>query len=254
MVDDRTQHMRALFALTLLLATSLSHAACSDALLASTARELHPDVTLDSEFSGCKEWPMHPDRMLLVLARRTPDAETPDEVFTLNLDLVIADARSGRRLAQFSLPETIYSDAWRLSGLTLDTARYRLAPGVDAFGLRIAHEGSSRVSPASRTQLHLFTWDGRRVRRVLKDWNVVATNGENNGTYCPFELESRQSTVAVLPQRTHGLANLRVTETGEHIVGIENANECHETTTTLSIPSYTLSFDGNEYGAGRSHD
>jgi hypothetical protein len=240
--------MRDLIALALLCAASSSHAACSDELLVDSLRALHPGAELDREFSSCKAWPMHPDRLLMVLARRTPVADAPEDVFGLDVDLAVADAADGHALAHFPLPEAIDSDAWRLSDLALDTARYRLAPGVDAFGLRIEHVGSSSVNPGSDTQLHLFAWDGRQLRRVLNGWDIGATHGENNGGYCGYDDESEQSTLAVQPESTHGLADLRVTETGERSIGIEDAYACHETTTKLDLPSYTLTFDGKEYG------
>ena len=217
--------------LLLLLAATGARAACDEALL-----------------------DRHPDRLLLVLARRSPASADPDDGFAVSVDVVVADAASGERLGHFALPEAIESDAFRLWGITLDTARYRLAPGVDAFGLRMEHSGSSSVNPYAETYLHLFAWDGRRLRRVLDGWTVRHMHGENNGGGCGRDHQYTTSTLSISTQSTHGHADLQVAGALEIDRAIEDAYGCHEATTTVPMPGYALTFDGESYGLHPARD
>jgi hypothetical protein len=240
--------------LLLLLAATGARAACDEALLDRHFAALQPSHARDSRFSSCRQWPMHPDRVLLVLARRTPASANPDDGFAVNVDVVVADAASGERLGHYALPEAIESDAYRLWSIDLDTARYRLAPGVDAFGLRMEHGGSSSVNPSADTQLHLFAWDGRRLRRVLDGWPVRTMHGENNGGACGRDHQSTTATLAISARSTHGYADLQVAESLEIDHAIEDAYGCHEATTTVPMPGYSLTFDGEAYGLHPKRD
>ncbi|MHC8378688.1 PA3715 family protein [Pseudomonas sp. MDT1-16] len=74
-------------------------------------------------------------------------------------------------------------------GLVIDTARYKLASDVRAFGLRSDFGHRSSAMPYSKTDLALYLRDGNTLRPVLE--GLVVAKGR---TYAEPSISANQLT------------------------------------------------------------
>ncbi|MGY0612054.1 PA3715 family protein [Luteimonas sp. A501] len=118
---------------------------------------------------ACKAWPYDPGRLLVAAAYST------DESFSGNRELqirvAVLDAQDLRFLAGHAWKESEDAGFELLDhALTLDTARYDLAPGVRAFGVIVENAAPGPSCPDYRydRELRLFVVDGGRLRPVLR--------------------------------------------------------------------------------------
>ncbi|MDD2089851.1 hypothetical protein NP522_06565 [Pseudomonas guariconensis] len=149
--------------------------------------------TFKSEFAACKTNPADASQVLAALPMRVnvDDYVQGDYV----LDVLVADAVSGKVIARSCHEAAIVSDALKFSGVTLDTARYQLAPGLRAFGVRIRYTGSLRVNPLSSETLSLYVNDGSQLREILAEMLVSDSQGDWDG-FCAGHFGEKKRTLA----------------------------------------------------------
>lgn len=169
----------------------------------------------------CKPWPKGRDIVLTAVAytQRQTGAQPPDAADDEKTLLVaMVDTRSGHVLA--SHQQTVLEDALVAIGphsLSLDTARYQLSDKVRAFGLRFNSSAMGASCPEASwgDELTLFIPQGKALEPVLH----LAMLRQRAVTACISAQaegalwEVADLTLAVLPSRTNGLADLRVTAT-----------------------------------------
>lgn len=194
----------------------------------------------------CKVWPASPDKTLLAFKLQY-EAASGGDVEPADLELLVADTASDRILQRYREAHALDSDAIRVSGLVLDTARYRLDERTTAFGLRVNYSGSSRANPYSSTSLSLFVPDGAQLRPVLRRLQVALERGEWD-TECAGEFEAVQRTVAIDAKRDNGYAGLSVASTA---TASRNAfgddRQCDSTESPPRKTRERLRYDGREY-------
>ncbi len=241
---DETRPMRTFAALPLLCFPLIAFGDCTQTLQ-TWATALHPTLKLDSENAVCKVNPADAGQILAAL----PFAETADEdrQGDYGLEVLVADATTGKIIAHRYQSAAISSDAIQFAHLSLDTARYQLSPGVRAFGVRVAYVGSSRVNPFGATTLSLFTFVGSAVHQVMSKLTVAQDSGEWDGT-CAGDFGQTQRTLSVGEPGKNGFARLRISEktTGSHAVA--KGDDCQETDTKPKTATFTLDYDGSQYG------
>lgn len=99
--------------------------------------------------------------------------------------------------------------------LRLDTARYNLAPGVRALGVRMSIGHSPRCAEGSESDyLTLFIEVGAKLRPVLKNmamsaWSLIEGLPCNNGEGASVN-DNIQRSIVVLPSVTEGWHDLQV--------------------------------------------
>lgn len=192
----------------------------------------------------CKRWAAHPDRVLALVPRIL--SETDDETHG-DLDVLVLDRSSLRVEQRLRLPGYLDDDALRIERLDLDTAYYRLAPDVIAFGVRKTLEGSSRPNPFEEVDLSLFAPDGRRLRRVLDGLVVARSNGEWD-TQCAGHFSELHRTLAMSDTSSHGRTDIVVATRGEERENRPDANgTCSENTRPKAYPPVSLHFDGTRF-------
>ncbi|WP_157499346.1 hypothetical protein [Lysobacter sp. Root604] len=194
----------------------------------------------------CKVWPAAPDKTLLAL-KLQHEAATDLEVEPADLELLVADSARPRILQRYREANALDSDAIRVSGLSLDTARYRLDERTTAFGLRVSYTGASRANPYSSTSLSLYVPDGARLRPVLSRLQVALDRGEWD-TQCAGEFESVQRTVAIDGKRDHGYAGLLVASSASaHRNEQASDGQCSNVESPARKSRERLYYDGREY-------
>lgn len=235
--------MLKLAAVPLLILPLFAFADCKDHL-ENWGKALRPDLKLDKAHAVCKVNPANASQTLAAL----PFAEDvdEDEQGDYGLAVIVADTSSNKIVAQHYQAAAISSDAIRFEGLTLDTARYQLAPKLRAFGVRVNHIGSSRVNPFSSTALNLYVLEGSTLRPVMNALEVSSSNGEWDGM-CVGEFSQTERTLSITDKTSKGFASLQV---DEQTVGTQdrlNGEDC-ESTDSKPVTSRTiLKYDQGQY-------
>ncbi|WP_122439037.1 hypothetical protein [Pseudomonas viridiflava] len=235
--------MLKLAALPLLVLPLLASADCTEQL-ENWARTIKPDLKLDKEHAVCKVNPANASQTLAAL----PFAENvdEDEQGDYGLAVIVADTSSNTIVARHYQAAAISSDAIRFERLTLDTARYQLAPKLRAFGVRVSHIGSSRVNPFSSTALNLYVLEGSTLRPVMNALEVSSSNGEWDGV-CVGEFSQTERTLSITDKSSQGFASLQV---DAQTVGTQDrlkGEDC-ESTDSKPITSRTiLKYDQGHY-------
>ncbi|MEE4103540.1 hypothetical protein V2I78_05520 [Pseudomonas viridiflava] len=234
--------MLKLTALPLLVLPLFALADCKDQL-DDWARTVKPDLKFDRERAACKINPADGSQTLVAL----PFAEnvTEDGDGDYGLAVIVADTASNEVIALHYQTAFITSDAIRFDALTLDTARYQLAPKLRAFGVRGAHRGSSRVNPYSSNSLNLYLLEGSTLRRVMTRLEVSAFGGEWDGM-CVGELSQTERTLFVTDKGRTSLASLQI---DEKTVGTKNelkGDDCEGADTTVTSRTI-IKYDQGHY-------
>jgi hypothetical protein len=240
---------RTLLSLAIGFAPLLAHAGCEDNFQKWTS-QLHPGRTLDTEHAVCKVWPAN--EALTIAALPLPQKNNSDDEGTDDLEVLVADTASGTVIAHQFQKGAISYDAIRFSGLTLDTARYQLTPQNRAFGVRVVHEGSSRVNPFSQTALSLYVVDGQSLRTVVDRLLVEDSGGEWDGN-CAGAFNNRTRTLDLGPTGKEGYVTLKVTEKSSDTVNVVKNGECqYDVSKSAKRAAFTLEYRNGKYGVPKS--
>ncbi|AZE55297.1 ABC-type multidrug transport system, ATPase-permease component [Pseudomonas synxantha] len=212
--------------------------------LQAWAATLHPELTLDSERAVCKVNPGNSSQVLAALPFAVNVTEDGDGDY--GLDVLVADAASGKVIAHTYQGAAIESDAIRFNSLRLDTARYQLAPGIRAFGVRVSYDGSSRVNPYSSETLSLYLHDDSQLRQIMSSLEVSFSGGEWDGM-CAGDFNQTERTLAVGKSVPAGFAGLRITEKSSARHSAVKGDGCEETQGNSSTETFVLNYDGSRY-------
>lgn len=229
MIPDASALGMKSFVLTAALAAlplfSAAHAAeptnCDATALAIAARFAgFSDFSVDNRervvAATCKAAPGQPGVELAAFAYSTQPVGKPMPVDDAKeLAVLLIDRAHNRVLASFE--QRIDEDALTRideSSLSLDSARYLLAPGVRAFGLRF-HSAAGGVSCADHTfdqLLTLFVPSGAVLQPVARlNLSVERALSGCVGAALPgYVVEPAVLTIAIAPTRSHGYADLIV--------------------------------------------
>src|SRR5690606_1635706 len=124
-----------------------------------------PDYPMNVVATACKAWPHDPSRLLVAAAYSTDESFAGNR--SLHIRVAMFDAEDHRFLAGYARRE-VEDPAFELSeeSLSLDTARYDLAPGVRAFGVIVDNVASGPSCPehSSDHELSLFVAHDRQLR------------------------------------------------------------------------------------------
>ena len=179
-----------------------------------------PDFSAGNEArvasAACKASPDQPDMLLAAFAYgRQPAGQPMPEDDAKELAVLVIDRTHGRVIA--SRKQLVEEDAitrFARGSLSLDTARYLLAPGVRAFGLRFqsAANGPSCADNGFGHLLTLFVPDGHALRPVLQ-LNMSTERALSGciGHGGPDSVvESAALAITLAPTRSQGYADLVV--------------------------------------------
>jgi len=201
---------------------------------------------IDASRGACRVWPADTRLTLIAVPLLGPE-EANGDVQAGDLDVLVVDSNTLQPRAALRLPDAVSSDAIRVDGIYLDTARYRLGADTRAFGVRVTRSGSSRANPFGEEQLQLFVHDGSRLLAIT-DPIVMQSNGGEWDTNCAGEFQQRSRTLEVGPPPAQGWATLYLRERGDYTEQHEDAGgNCSETRTSLPAKRYTLTPQGQHY-------
>lgn len=193
----------------------------------------------------CRTWPAHPELTLMAVPlMQQEDADAGNEG---DLVLFVLDTANGGIRQRLRLPARMSDDAVRIRSVTFDTARYVVAPGQMAFGVRIVKEGDSRPNPFSETGLWLYTVQGNQLKPVLNGV-VVETSGGEWDTNCAGTFEQTKRTLNMTSDTHNGYADIAVSETKSSSTNtVDKAGECQTHDAKPQRTTYRLAYDGKQY-------
>lgn len=197
----------------------------------------------------CRVWPARPELTLAAVPLMSD--EQTDYDHTGDLELLVLDSATLAVRQRLHLPNRMSDDAFRITRLTLDTARWKVAPDQIAFGLHIVRDGSSRVNPFREDALSLYVIENNQLRTLLPGIILEDNSGEWDGM-CAGEFNDIKRTLAIGASSHKGYADIRVSEKSVASTAYIDANgEC----TAKDKPgkaSWTLHYDGNQYVVPKS--
>ncbi|VVE56618.1 PA3715 family protein [Pandoraea sputorum] len=235
--------MRTVLAAILLCLPLFALAECKDHLNAWT-NTLQPGRTLDTALAACKVWPANPSQTLAVLP--LPHKGGTDDETVYDMEIVVANSQSGKVVAHRFEKAAFRSDAIVLRSLALDTAPWRLAPQVVAFGVRAEHAGTSRVAPFSQTTLGLYVIDGAMLRKVVDNLATQTSGGQWDGN-CAGSFTDTARAISVGPAGKSGYATLVVSEKTVTTTNRPARGDCESKESTSKRPNVPIEYDGTHY-------
>jgi hypothetical protein len=196
----------------------------------------------------CKVWPAHGD-LLLVAVPLIDSSQPSDYAHAGDIELLVVDRKSLQVRQRLLQPGLMNDDAIAIRKVEFDTGRYRLAPDVTAFGLRIEMANHSQPNPFSETDLRLYAVAGNALRLVL-DGLVVAGFGGEGDTNCAGSFHSSQVSLAMSPTIHHGYHDITVVERLDTDNPLPDQNgECQSHPGKSVSRTYRLRYDGSRYQA-----
>ena len=190
--------------------------------------------------SACKADPAQPAHTYVALAYDEGEPDTKTLVLAITVgDRVLADYR-GEITEDATL--TLQSDSLRI-----DTAPYRLAKGVRAFGLDLNGWQSPNCGDGGTGPTRsLYIREGKHIRPVLthmylSSWHYIAEGQGRCNPRAPVDaptiIEETAYSLGVLPGMTHGFHDLLVTAKSSRDDGKPSESAGH----------WTLKYTGRQY-------
>jgi hypothetical protein len=225
-------------------ATGEDSPGCDSEVIGSAAEALHVS-SADISLSSCRRDPVMKDQFIVALV--SPSAvpgqaakSGDDEHF--DLDVVIWNQRTHVVVAHRHDAGYLLSDASLLRSSSVDTARYALAPGVRAFGVRDIHYPYNTHSKWGETHLTLFVQQGDRIERVFASQVELLTDGGDTPA-CVDATRAIRTTVGTVTGQSHGYADLSVVTRDVTESGL-SGKPCGP----AKIERHQASYDGAAYG------
>lgn len=215
--------------------------ACDRALIDTVADAMRIDGA-DSNLSTCRRDPSSPDQWIVAIYYVPASAHGADfeDEGRFDLALVIWNTKTVAPVAVFKESRSFEVDYPFRGSTSIDTAKYMLADGVRAFGIRTLRYTSCGGCKWSQSMLSLFVPDGKSLRRVLSTMIDMTTDGTEAPT-CQDATRIVKTTIEPAAELSHGWHDLTLTTTA----GDESADgPCGARSRT----SMTLTYDGANYG------
>jgi hypothetical protein len=225
-------------------ATGEDSPGCDSEVIGSVAEALHVS-SVDIGLSSCRRDPVTKDQFIVALVS---PSDAPGQVAKsgndehFDLDAVIWNQRTHAVVAHRHDAGYLLSDASSLRSSSVDTARYVLAPGVRAFGVRDVHYPSNTHSKWGETHLTLFVQQGDRIERIFASQVELLTDDGDTPT-CVDATRAIRTTVGTVTSQSHGYADLSVVTRDVTESGLPG-KPCGP----AKIERHHVSYDGTTYG------
>ncbi|HSV60881.1 MAG TPA: hypothetical protein VLJ19_18460 [Variovorax sp.] len=227
-----------------------AQAACQTGLAERLHAKLHPKRALMHELAVCEAWRGHLGRSIVVLPMAGDTAGIELQVLVVQQP---DNGNSERATVLASLSQAIPpgADALQLSDIELDSTRYRLAPELRSFGLRIARRSITLHKPASSETLWLYGLQGNKLQLLLDGLQTKLERGQWDMS-CSGQFEKQQSQLSVSRSAaSKGLADLIVRRSDWRASNEMQGDECVELSEPARYREFVLRYDGSRYAPPR---
>lgn len=242
--------LKTFFIATLLLVASPSYADC-EALVATINKtgggtQATPDG--DPSRWDCKTWPGDPRKTIVAIARYKPGSWFGSPAAfgegLYDLDVVIVDTETGSVFHRLVEKDTLTSDAESLDGISVDTARYVLAPGLRAFGVKANNYHRGGTS-SERITLRLYAVTKGTLKQVMAPLLTRFAVSNAGGFDCDY-YRVKERTISVGKKSSYGYADLLVNERREESEVTYSGESC-TAVMQKTKRRYVIRFDGSQY-------
>lgn len=236
-----------------LLSLRVAHAACESGLAERMKTRLFPQRTLDHGLAACKSWSAYTGRSIVVLPFLA-DGSGPAGRRTLDLAVVLIqrpDNGNTERDAVIALsyqPGALRERGAALQELRIDTARYLMAPGQRAFGLRARYRGDELATPYAAETLRLYLPQGRQLQELLAETEIERDSGRWD-LQCAGQFERLRTQISVDPVAGQRWADLRLARTTvvTRAISTQAQGACVEQHSPARYAPLRLRHDGVQY-------
>lgn len=192
----------------------------------------------------CRVWPARPELTLVAVPLMTRQSDDSNEG---DLELLVVSSSDSAVRHRLRLPHLMNDDALYISSIAFDTARYRLAPGDMAFGLRVSLQGSSRPNPFGETTLWLFRIDDKEQLAPVLDSLIVSSNQGEWDTNCAGEFHNTERTLSMASSAGSAVADIVVDEINTTTISTPGKDGACIDTETTGGNSYRLRYEASAY-------
>lgn len=234
----------------LLLATSPSYADCEALVATINKTGGGPQAIPDGDPSrwDCKTWPGDPRKTIVAIARYKPGSQfgRPAEFGEglYDLEVVIVDTETGSVFHRLIEKDALTSDAEALDGISVDTARYILAPGLRAFGVKANNYHRGGTS-SERITLRLYAVTKGTLKQVMAPL-LTSFAVSNSGAFDCYDFRVKERTISAGKRSSNGYADLLINERQEESKVTYSGESCKEVM-QKSKRRYVIRFDGIQY-------
>lgn len=187
----------------------------------------------------------------LCACKRVPDDAT-QAIIVAGKRLVMVDVATGEVLSDGG---DINMDTNSRPGFSIDTARYWVAPGVRAFGVRGWVSPPHHFSEEQVEQLNLYVRKGKDIVPILEKLMTqdaddgVSVNGCTESSNCTGNMSDFRRSIEITKTATNGYFDLAVVEMSRHCDGAETRAACKKSETWRNEVkrTYTLRYNGTTY-------
>jgi hypothetical protein len=138
-------------------------------------------------------------------------------------------------------------DAYHVSGIEVDAARYELAGPAPVFGVLMKRENRARYNPSSVSTLRLYRIAEGKLEAILVNLAMRKYRAEWHDSTCEAEKEVTRREVIVGRQGAGGHADLTIVGGMERTVTTGRFEPCKEATEVIREEHVVLTFDGKSY-------
>lgn len=138
--------------------------------------------------------PYDKDKSVLVIPKYNVNEQDDEGHYYFELDayIVVINNSTGKIICKSVEPNAWSSDAYVLTGISIDTGLYLLNKTTRAFGVRVDYNASSKPNPFGETNLSLYIIDKGSLKQVLKNYKISHSSGEWD-TNCAGEFKETTS-------------------------------------------------------------
>jgi hypothetical protein len=227
-------------------APTVAPALCSPAFITAAAASLRHGLA-GSDLRDCRELPSQPGHAALVLLYPSM-GKSMGRPWSWELDLAVVNA-AGDILQHLQRKTGNSRDGEQLVGVKLDTARFDLASGVRALGLRTERKAAAQqiYGAGMVTTLELFVAEGTALRSVLRDLEVSASRGSGDEMDCGDVQFTVSRVLDLAKGSTRGMRDLTVRTRHVGLSKARNDQFCEGFDGKPMLKSELLRYDGKQY-------
>ena len=158
------------------------------------------------EYITEKILPYDTDKSAIVIPKISHVEE--EDFFTMDAYILVFDHKEKKIVHQFYEKDAWTSDAMKFTGITIDTAPYKLNSSTRAFAVKVSYSGSSRVNPYSETLISLFIPQGKKLVKVMDGYPISTFHGDF-GASCEGGTSQDVATIFIMSeQSTNGYKDI----------------------------------------------
>ncbi|HLP63139.1 hypothetical protein [Flavobacterium sp.] len=180
------------------------------------------------------------------ISRKEVDEFSNEILSEMDAYILLVENSNGNIISTFYESNAWVSDAISISSIEINTELYSLNSNVNAFGIQVNYEGSSRANPYDKSDLSLFVKDGDNLKRVLNSFSIKEYKGEWD-TNCEGQFEYVESVITIDEKMTHNFSNLIVKQTFSKFRNELIKDDCIEKITKEKTKTKKLKYNGMEY-------